>query len=113
MSRAGVSHLPFSPLLYEGGFFSGTPFSAVLAGRGGAGFPVTLHRTCLRLCACPVLAAGDSLRSAACGSSCGEKKKKKTKPNQTKPKTEFWPQAGAAGASRPSHMSPVGEACRR
>jgi hypothetical protein len=74
MSRAGVT-LPF-PLssLRERGF-SGAPFPAVLAGRGAAGFPVTLHRTCLRLCACLVLAAGDSSRSAACGSSCGIKKR--------------------------------------
>jgi hypothetical protein len=40
-----------------------------LEGRGGAGFPVTLHRSCLRLCACPVLAAGDGLCVVlACGS---------------------------------------------
>jgi hypothetical protein len=71
MSWAGVT-FPFplsSPSIRELFFpvprvhpFS-APFPAVVAGRGGAGFPVTLHRTCLRLCACPVLAAGDSLRS--------------------------------------------------
>jgi hypothetical protein len=31
-------------------------------------FPATLHRSCLRLCACPVLAAGDGLCSACVGS---------------------------------------------
>jgi hypothetical protein len=45
-----------------------------LAGRGGVGFPVTLHRSCPRLCACPVLAAGDSL-SAGVWSKLWDQKK--------------------------------------
>jgi hypothetical protein len=41
MSWAGDTfHLPLSPLVSTRGFFSGTPFPAVLAGRGAARFPL-------------------------------------------------------------------------
>jgi hypothetical protein len=99
MDEAGRSHLPFSPLVSRGGgFFSGTPFPAVLAGRGGVGFPVTLHRSCPRLCACPVLAAGDSL-SAGVWSKLWDKKRKENSP----PDLEILEQSRAAGGLRSVH----------
>jgi hypothetical protein len=43
--------------------FSSTPCLGRVGRRGGEACPVTLHRICPKLCACPVRAAGDSLCS--------------------------------------------------
>jgi hypothetical protein len=57
------SFFPHLLISHRGGFWGLGTLSdaAVLAGRADVGFPVTLHRSCPRLCACPVLAAGDGL----------------------------------------------------